>query len=76
MQKNLTSYCEVIDEKLFQFMCEPHAPTLHAKEFLFRVIKWIGDIEAYHQDQAAQQKAQLEEADLSVTDEVKHEDAA
>lgn len=53
MQKNLTSYVKTIENKVFQFICEPDAQTIHAKDFLCEVIKWIGDIEAYTKAQQA-----------------------
>lgn len=62
MQKNFTSYIKTIEGNLFQFICEPNAQTAHAKEFLFEVIKWVGDIEAFVKAQEEQKKAQDESA--------------
>ena len=76
MQKLLSSYTEQVENKLFQFICEPDASVASAKDFLFRVIKWLGDLEAYHQAQVEKAKAQLPEVETPVTDEVKEEVAA
>jgi len=56
MIKNQAQFKDTIEEREFQFFCDNDAPTNLAKEFLFRCLKWIGQIE----DAAKFQKEQTE----------------
>ena len=70
------SYVEEIEGKTFQFICEHTAQTAHAKDFLFRVINWVGAIEDYAKQQQAAQQAASQPAEPAPQAEAQHSEAA
>jgi len=71
MLKNKSVLECIIDNKLYQFMCETESPLPHVKEALFQFSKHVGEIEdALRKQQEAQSKEPEENLDSEVNEEI------
>lgn len=68
MLKNVLKFEEKIGDRNYTAFCESDSPTADAKEFAFRLLKFIGQVE----DQAAANASQVK-AEESNVPEVKEE---
>lgn len=68
MLKNIVQLKDIIEGKEFHLLCDNDSPLPSLKEFLFRCLKYVGQIE----DQVKAQQAQSEQSS-QVKEEIKTE---
>ena len=63
MLKNTSQLTCVIEDKIYQFICDQDSPIEKVKEAMFEFIKFVGNIEDNHKAQIAAAEAQKEAAE-------------
>lgn len=57
MLKNIAQINEVINERNYTFLCDNDSPTIDIKEFCYRLMKFVGQIEDQAKVQQDAEKA-------------------